>query len=124
VEPNLRFILPFTVEDYCMITSFSAYASPLLSEINAPLTQELKNDAIAAGWPAQIVETLTVTTNNFSIVANYDQIYSAQIGDLEYGSQKEGPRPVFRLFLDKHSNIISDNVADSYLKYLEEAKVF
>jgi len=107
-----------------MITSFSAYSAPLLSEVNSTLTQELKNDALAAGWPANIIETLTVTTKNFSIVVNYDQMYDTQIGDLEYGTQNEAPKPVFRLFLDKHGNIISDKMADSYLKYLEETKVF
>jgi hypothetical protein len=124
VEPNLRFILPFTVEDYCMITSFNAYSAPLLSEINATLTQELRNDALAAGWPSKIVSSLTVTTSNFNIVVNYDQEFDVEIGDLEYGTQDSAPRPVFRLFIDKHSNIISDNVADSYLKYLEDAEVF
>ena len=107
-----------------MITSFSAYSAPLLSEVNAVLTQELKNDALAAGWPAKIIQTLTVTTSSLSIVVNYDEAYDVQIGDLEYGSEQSAPKPVFRLFLDKHSNIISDNMADSYLKYLEETKVF
>jgi hypothetical protein len=107
-----------------MITSFSAYSAPLLSEVNAALTQELKNDALAAGWPVKVVDSLTVTTNNFNIVVNYDEIYDIEIGDLEYGTENSLPKPVFRLFLDKHSTIISDNMADSYLKYLEEAKVF
>lgn len=107
-----------------MITSFNAYSAPLLSEINATLTQELRNDALAAGWPTNVVESLSITTSGFSIVVNYSPEYETEIGELEYGTQNSAPRPVFRLFLDKHSNIISDNVADSYLKYLEDAEVF
>jgi len=107
-----------------MITSFNAYSAPLLSEINATLTQELRNDALAAGWPTNVVESLSITANGFSFVVNYGSKYDNEIGDLEYGTQDIAPKPVFRLFIDKHSNIISDNVADSYLKYLEDAEVF
>ena len=107
-----------------MITSFNAYSAPLLSEINATLTQELRNDALAAGWPTNVVESLSITASGFSLVVNYSPDYETEIGDLEYGTQTSSPRPVFRLFLDKHANIISDNIADSYLKYLEDAEVF
>ena len=89
-----------------------------LSGLETSLTKELIRDAIRAGWPAKIAKTLFVTVDKLSISIKYDSKYANQINDLEYGTEEIAPNPIFRTFLNKHSNLIDNKVSEWSLNYL------
>ena len=79
-----------------------------LRSIEPKLTKELRAAAIKAGWPKEVARVLKVTVVDDSLSVNYPNKYEDQIGDLEYGTRTIGPKPVFRMFMKKHSKTVAD----------------
>jgi len=94
-----------------------------LTGLDKKLTKELRADAVRAGWPAIIVKNLTVVVNKLAITIKYDDRYSQEVNDLEYGTEDMAPNPIFRTFLNKHSGLIDDQVTDWSLDYLMKGDI-
>jgi hypothetical protein len=101
-----------------MSSSFIDFAKTSLNGLQDSLTLDLKADAINAGWPIQIVNTLSVVVDGLTIIINYDDNYAAEIEDLEYGTEHESPKSIFRTFIDKHGDEIQSQVAEWSINFL------
>ena len=88
------------------ITTDSAVQS--LRSLEPKLTKEVRLAAIKAGWPKEVARVLKVTVADDSITVTYPDEYADQIDDLEYGTRTVGPKPVFRLFVRKHTKTMAD----------------
>jgi hypothetical protein len=106
-----------------MTIGFNESAKSSLSGLESGLTKELRLDAAGADWPLEAIETLYVVIDGLSISIKYENAYASKIEDLEYGTEDESPRPVFRKFLDKHGSVISNQIADWSLNYLSDSGV-
>jgi hypothetical protein len=89
-----------------------------LKGLDKSLTTELRADAVKAGWPAKVAKNLTVTVDKLSILIKYPDEYNQQVDDLEYGTEDLTPKPIFRTFLNKHSDLIDNQVSEWSLDYL------
>jgi hypothetical protein len=63
------------------------------------LQDKLNEDAKAAGWPENIVNSLTVDFNGDSLLVKYPDELASEIDDLEYGKPYGVPNPVIRSFI-------------------------
>lgn len=54
-----------------------------------------------AGWPADVVNVLSVVNNGSEHAIYYPPYVTAKINDLEYGTQNTPPSYVLRKFLDQ-----------------------
>jgi hypothetical protein len=104
-----------------MTLAFKDSAKTSLKDLNKALTTELRSDALAAGWPRELVKSLEVSINKLSIMIDYDERYAVKIEDLEYGTEDTNPSPVFRKFIDKHGDIVTGAVTDWSLNYLMDS---
>lgn len=65
-----------------------------------PILQDnLISAATAAGWPTNIVSSLTVDFNGESLLVKYPDELASDIDDLEYGKPFGLPNPVIRPFV-------------------------
>jgi hypothetical protein len=103
-----------------MTAEFIAYSKQSLTGIDKELTQLIKVNAKSAGWPNKIVKQLKVAVKDLKIVVYYPEMYNQQIDDLEYGDGKNSPQPVFRRFVNKNTNALARDIAESSLDYLAE----
>jgi len=106
-----------------MTIDISPIASKSLIKIQNELTNLLKVDAILALWPKNIAAKLKVVITKSEIIITYPDNLSQQVEDLEYGSKDTTPLPVFRRFITKHGNVISNNIADSTLNFLVNEEI-
>lgn len=67
-------------------------------QIITQLTPKLRNMASDAGWPIEIVQSLTLIYSGGHIVVDYPKELSSQIEDLEYGTVGTPPNSVIRTF--------------------------
>jgi hypothetical protein len=95
-------------------------ASKSLTSIDKQLTKELKADAIKAGWPRKVVNSLTIKITKLGISVSYPENMDEEVSGLEYGTLTLPPNPVFRKFIDKHKDVVVGNIIDWSLDYLEE----
>ena len=101
-----------------MNVTFKSYASSKLKGVDAELTTLFRADATAANWPKNLVSKLKLSITNSQLVVNYPGEFTDLIEDLEYGSQNSSPQPVFRLFENKHGDVITRKLAEASLNYL------
>ena len=101
-----------------MNIDISPIASKSLIKIQNELTNLLRVDAVLALWPKNIASKLKVVITKSEIIITYPNNLAQQVEDLEYGSKETTPLPVFRRFIAKHGNVISNNIADSTLNFL------
>jgi hypothetical protein len=83
----------------------------ILPNMDIQLTQELREDAVNAGWPTELVEDMSVVFVRNSILIKY-RYYRKEIEDIEYGDGANGPSPVIRSFMKKHGDEIYDGLVD------------
>lgn len=76
-----------------------AFLSTVLSAIVDPLTLDLRKKAKDAGWPANLVNKLTVVSEKGAIFIDYPEEYKQKIEDLEFGTGKNLPNSVIRPFI-------------------------
>ena len=62
-------------------------------------TNTLKQNALAAGWPEDMVQHLKVVNDNGAHSVRFPEEHSDQIHTLEYGTDTIPPSPVIRRFL-------------------------
>ena len=99
----------------------SMYAKSAAKE----LTLELRDLAVAAGWPTDIASNLSVVLTNGSLNIDYPESMDQRVQDLEYGSFNKPPKSVMRKFQYRTeqvtSNILGGEVLDNLIM---EAGVF
>ena len=88
-----------------------------LAKTAAKLTAAIRKDAIASGWPIKYASALSVKVVKATVKIEYPDALAAEIEDLEYGTQDSSPRPVIRVFMNKHGDIISDAIAEASVDY-------
>jgi len=104
-----------------MIESFSDSSEKSLKTLESSLAAELRSDATVAGWPIHIVDRLDVDIDGLDIVITYDEKYAPEIENLEYGTQNEPPKAVFRTFLEKHGDEIQGQIAEWSIDYFVDS---
>lgn len=85
-----------------------AVASDAAYYLMEPLTKVLKEMAISAGWPTDIVESLYIDFDGERISVAYPQNKSAEIMDLEYGRGQQLPNSVIRSFIYRSDKVVKD----------------
>lgn len=89
------------------------------------LTVELRDLAVAAGWPTDVAGSLSVVLVNGSLNIDYPESMDSQIQDLEYGNASTPPKTVLRKFMYRTENIASKILGGEVLDNLiMEAEVF
>lgn len=106
-----------------MNLDFVAYSNKYSVDVNPELTTLIKKDALKANWPSQVIKLLKVSTKDLNITVYYPEKYEKLIDDLEYGSQDESPRSVFRRFVDKHETFILNTLTEDSVNYLFDSEV-
>ena len=101
-----------------MKMDFVAYSNKSSVDSNPELTKLIKKDAVKAGWPAELIKRLKVSTKDLNITAYYPEKYEKLVDDFEYGTQDESPRPVFRRFIDRHETFILNTLTELSVDYL------
>jgi len=89
------------------------------------LTLELRELAVAAGWPADVANSLSVTLSEGSLNIDYPENMDKKIQDLEYGNAATPPKTVLRKFMYRTEGIASKILGGEVLDNLiMEAEVF
>jgi len=101
-----------------MNIEFKASAAKSLKNVSSELTVLLKEDAVRANWPTYIVNKLKVAIQDLNIVIYYPIKFADEVENLEYGTQSDSPQSIFRMFITKHGDAISENMAEWSVDYL------
>jgi len=67
---------------------------------SAVTTKALRDYCLAAGWPAGVVNNLSIQNDGDEYTVYYPPYLTSQVNDLEYGTQSTQPGNVLRRFLD------------------------
>lgn len=86
---------------------------PTLNKLKGAFTHSIKQDALRAGWPEDVVKSLKVIVDGDTIKVSYPDKYAKIIEDLEYGTENSSPQPILRSFLDKNAQQISNHLLES-----------
>lgn len=85
-----------------------AVASDAAYYLMDPLTRVLKEMAISAGWPTDIVESLYIDFDGERLSVAYPKDKSAEVMDLEYGRGQQLPNSVIRAFIYRSDKLVKD----------------
>jgi hypothetical protein len=72
------------------------------------LTPEFRQEALNAGWPAQIVMQMTVEEQEGDLYISYPPNIADQVDDLEYGTLSTPPNAIIRIFIADHTEGTND----------------
>jgi hypothetical protein len=105
------------------MSGLSSITTRHLNEVLDELIEDLQKDAVKAGWPEKLVKTISLSVDEKGLQAVYPEKTAKQIEDLEYGSSNTIPKPVFRLFVEKHSGVIAAAMAEGSIDYLFDSEI-
>lgn len=88
------------------------------------LTPVLRNMAIAANWPSDIVLSLTVKAQDGSLVIDYPAEFEDRINDLEYGQRDQAPNAVLRSFVARFASHLEEVMSNAAVDVLADMGVF
>lgn len=94
-----------------------------LTGLEKDLTARIRMDAVKAGWPKKVADSLSVKVSKDEIVAEYPENLTDIIMDLEYGNQSASPKPVFRRFINNNQGLLTDTVVESSIDYLFDEEI-
>jgi hypothetical protein len=83
-------------------------AAQALKQAAERLTPDFRQEALNAGWPADIVFQMTVEEQDGDLYLSYPDSISEQVENLEYGNNEEAPNPVIRRFIRNHTDGLDD----------------
>lgn len=89
-----------------------------ITDLEKILTSRIRKDAVTAGWPKRVADSISVKVTKDEILAEYPENLTDTIMDLEYGNQNASPKPVLRRFVVNNQGLLADAVAESSLEYL------
>lgn len=101
-----------------MAANLKDMAIKQLKAMAPKFTLMLRKDAVAAGWPAKCVNKLTVVVTSDGITIEYPEDLAEEIEDLEYGTYTTSPSPVMRSFIERHTEELGTELANSTIEYL------
>lgn len=76
-------------------------------------TGVLRNMAYDAGWPDDIVSSLSLIYEDGAVQISYPESLTTRVNDLEFGKEGQPPNSVIRSFMLRHQNDASKEI--SYL---------
>jgi hypothetical protein len=83
-------------------------ANKALKQAAERLTPDFRQDALTAGWPADIVFQMTVEEGDGDLYLSYPDSIASKIENLEYGTEEQPPSPVIRRFIRNHTDGLDD----------------
>jgi hypothetical protein len=94
--------------------------SSSLKKLTKTLTADIRKDALIAGWPVALADSLSVKIERNSLSVEYPEDFSQKIEDLEYGDGMSTPRPVLRRFASKHKLKLKNDITEASADWLFE----
>lgn len=74
-------------------------------------TGVLRNMAYDAGWPDDVVSSLSLIYEDGTVKIAYPERLTAQVNDLEFGKDGQPPNSVIRTFMLRHQNDASKEIS-------------
>lgn len=84
------------------------------------LTADLKAAAKSSGWPAEIVNVLSVAFDGENLTVDYPPQFSTIVDNLEYGNSTEAPNSVIRSFVYRSGDTLKSVLANRSVSNLLE----
>lgn len=78
-----------------------------LASTTAPLTRELRSNALESGWPENAAHSLSVHFDEGQFAIKYPDHVKGLVEDLEYGTEATPPSAVIRKFSKRMDSKIS-----------------
>jgi hypothetical protein len=98
----------------------SAVVSDAAFYLIPELTAELKAAAKTAGWPAEVIQVLSVTFDGENLLVDYPKEVSTIVDNLEYGNGSNLPNSVIRSFVYRSGDTVKSVLANRALSNLME----
>lgn len=83
-------------------------------------TDVLRNMAYDAGWPEDIVSSLSLVCDGKAVQISYPESFSSRINNLEFGDVGQPPNSVLRTFMLRHENEASKELVELVAKDIYE----
>ena len=82
-----------------LLTSLKKIATDNAKRIAAVETEKLRQNAMDAGWPSDVVDQISMVYEKDKLDVHYPDSVKGSILDLEYGTPSTPPSPVIRTSL-------------------------
>ena len=89
--------------------------SELARKIIPDLTEQLQEAATTAGWPEEIIDSLSIKFDGENLLVHDPEKLANQIEDLEYGKIFGFPNPAIRPFVSRSKNYIEKVIEEEFL---------
>jgi hypothetical protein len=99
-------------------------AAQALKQAAERLTPDFRQEALTAGWPADIVFQMTVEEQDGDLYLSYPDSISGQVENLEYGNKEEAPNPIIRRFIRNHTDGLDDIFESAFEDVASELGAF
>ena len=99
-------------------------AAQALKQAAERLTPDFRQDALSAGWPADIVFQMTVEENDGDLYLAYPDSITDKVQNLEYGNFEQAPNPVIRRFIRSHTDGLDDIFESAFEDVASELGAF
>lgn len=101
--------------------NINTFAKKAIDGLLDPLTLQLRSLAESSGWPANIINSISVVADdNYNLHVDKPDELKAEIDDLEYGAEFGLPNAVIRPFLLRASASVEAALEDIVLGDLFE----
>lgn len=74
----------------------------VLNRVSIAMTPKLRQAAIDGGWPEDVAKNLKVVSKEGLLTPTYSGDWK-EVEDLEFGTEKDPPLPVFNNFFNNHA---------------------
>jgi hypothetical protein len=76
------------------------------------LTEDLRSAAKVSGWPAEVIDSLSIKFDGAILSVDYPAAMAKTIEDLEYGTGAEMPNSVIRSFIYRSGETLESVLAN------------
>ena len=95
-------------------------AIAVTTNVEGPLTADLRDKAYKAEWPSDIIIQLSVKAKEGALYIEYPDELDERINNLEYGSEGVSPQAVFRPFMSRYATHMESDFSNSVVDVLAE----
>jgi len=92
--------------------NLSADSNDVAYRVLPILNSRFKESATTAGWPAHIIEAISVNYDGAVVYVDVPASYQDEVDDLEYGTPYGLPNPVIGPFISRSEDILKDALMD------------
>ena len=92
--------------------NLSADSNDVAYRVLPILNSRFKESATTAGWPAYIIEAISVNYDGAVVYVDVPALYQDEVDDLEYGTPYGLPNPVIGPFISRSEDILKDALMD------------